>query len=355
MIIGIDISPLKTGHQFRGTGSYTDNLVKAFKKYDHRNKYKLFVRGELLPKNVDLTHYPYFEPFFLTLPLRKPVPTVVTVHDLTPLVFPDHFPRGLRGEIKWQIQRLALKGVKAIIADSECSKKDVAKFTGISEEKIFVVYLAAGEGFKKVQSSSASWQIKVQSLRKKYNLPEKFALYVGDVAWNKNLPRLVEAVKKINISLVMVGKALVEKDFERNNPWNQDLVKIWKLCEGDEKVIRLGFTPTQDLMMIYNLATVFTMPSIYEGFGLPILEAMSCGCPVVTTKESSLPEVAGSAALYVDAFSVESIARGICEVFNNKKLSEDLTRYGYIQAKKFSWEKVARQTCGVYEKVLAGS
>ncbi len=352
MRIAIDVSPIenkdKIAHRVRGTGFYIENLKSALLKYFPDNQYTFFTRGESLPKNIDLVHFPYFEPFFLTLPFKKSSKTVVTVHDLTPLVFPDHFKVGLRGRLKWEIQKQVLKRVDNIITDSQCSKKDIIKHTGISGSKVHVVYLSAGEEFKKVQSS----EYKVQSLRTKYNLPEKFALYVGDVTWNKNLPRIIEGVKDADIPFVMVGKALSEKDFDKFNPWNQDLVKIQKTIEGNKNFLRLGFVPTKDLVLLYNIATVFIMPSLYEGFGLPILEAMSCGCPVVTSKEGSLPEIAGEAAFYVDAYDGKNISKGIKKVFSEKKLQRDLSQMGLSHVKNFSWEKTAKETISIYENKI---
>lgn len=348
MIIGVDTSPLKTGHKFRGTGSYTDNLIKSLEKYDKLHKYTFFTRKGFVPKNADLVHYPYFDPFFLTLPLRKKVPVVVTVHDLIPLVFPQHFPRGLKGEIKWQIQRWSLRGVAAIIVDSECSKEDVARFTGVSEEKIFVVHLAAGEEFRIVKNS----KFKVQSLRKKYNLPDKFVLYVGDATWNKNVPGLIKAIGKINVPLVLVGKQLADPDFDRSNPWNKDLMELEELTKNDKRIVKLGFVPLEDLVTIYNLATVCVLPSFYEGFGLPVLEAMSCGCPVVTSKAGSLPEVADEAAIYIDPSDTSDIANGIGEIYFNSEVREKFRKLGFLQAKKFSWKKTVQETVSVYEQSL---
>lgn len=332
-------------HRVRGTGYYFENLRRALEKISKESF--IFCSKDEIPTDVDLIHYPYFEPFFLTLSIFKKTKRVVTVHDLTPLVFPEHFPKGLKGGIKWIVQRLALRNSDATITDSSSSKKDIMKFAGISEAKIHVVYLAASDIFKQIKEPSI-----LSSIESKYKLPEKFALYVGDVTWNKNLPRLVEAVKKVNIPLVMVGKALVEKKFDINNPWNKDLLRVIELSENDERIIRVGFVPDSDLVMLYNFATIFVMPSLYEGFGLPILEAMSCGCPVVTTKEGSIPEVAGNAAFYVDAYNVKSIADGISEVFENEKLRVELSKKGLAQSKKFSWEKTALETIKVYEKTL---
>ncbi|RJQ37754.1 glycosyltransferase family 1 protein [Candidatus Microgenomates bacterium] len=356
MNIAIDISPLKKGHfllhRVRGTGFYIENLKNSLLKYYPDNKYLYFTQGEKLPEKVELTHCPYFEPFFITLSLIKKTKTIVTVHDLTPFVFPKNFPAGFKGNLKWQIQKFSLKRADGIITDSECSKKDIIKYAGISSLKISVVYLAAGEEYRKVESSSASWRIKAQNLRKKYNLPEKFLLYVGDATWNKNLPRLIEAVNRINLPLVMVGKALSEKNFDKTNPWNQDLIKIQESIKNNSKIIALGFIPTEDLVNIYNLAEVFVMPSLYEGFGLPILEAMSCGCPVITSKEGSLPEIAGDAAVYVDPYDVTNIAAGIKKVFSDKTLKKKLSEIGLEQARKFSWEKTALETLKVYKKAV---
>jgi len=352
MNIGIDISPLKQGnfiqHRVRGTGFYINNLKSSFLKYFPNNKYTFFIRCEKLSKNVDLVHYPYFEPFFLTLPFFSKYKTIVTVHDLTPLVFPKYFPRGVKGELKWQMQKMSLKKADAIITDSESSKKDIIKYAGAKPDKVNVVYLAAGDEFRKKNLSHGQ----IDLLRKKYRLPGKFVLYVGDVTWNKNLPRLIEACLKADIPLVLAGKALLSSDFDRRNPWNQDLVKVQELCIGKKNIIRIGFISDDDLVRLYNIATAFVMPSLYEGFGLPIPEAMSCGCPVISSKEGSIPEVAGDAAFYVDAYDIDSITGGIKEVFSSTDLQKELSEKGLIQSKKFSWKQTAEDTIKVYNEVL---
>lgn len=351
MKIAIDVSPLKNSkflqHRVRGTGFYIENLKKALLKYFPDNQYTFFVRGEKLSKNIDLVHYSYFEPFFLTLPFFKKYKTVVTVHDLTTLVFPKEFPSGLKGNIKWNIQKIAIKRSNAIVTDSECSKRDIVRYAGIPDKKIHVVYLAASDTFKKMENT-----LILQSIKEKYNLPDKFLLYVGDVTWNKNLPRLIKAIQKIDVPLVMVGKALASREYDHTNPWNQDLVEVQKLAEFDKKIIRLGFVPQEDLVVLYNAATVFAMPSIYEGFGLPVLEAMSCGCPVLTSKEGSLKEIAGDAAYFVNAYSVDSIADGTSEVFFSSKVQKEFSEKGLYQAKKFSWKKTAEETTQVYKNVI---
>ncbi|KKQ28318.1 MAG: hypothetical protein A3H17_04500 [Candidatus Levybacteria bacterium RIFCSPLOWO2_12_FULL_37_14] len=353
MNIAIDISPLKNGHylqhRVRGTGFYLQNLKSSLEKYYPENKYVYFNRGDSLDEDIDVVHYPYFEPFFLTLPVFSKNKKIVTVHDLTPLVFPEHFRAGLKGSLKWQLQKLALKNANAIVTDSESSKRDVIKYIGINSEKIKVVYLAAGEEFKRINDKG----LMIKEIRKKYGLPEKFILYVGDATWNKNLPRLIEVASKISVPLVMVGKALIDRNIDTKNPWNKDLVKVQEEASQNKNVLRLGFVSSEDLVALYNLATLFIMPSIYEGFGLPVLEAMGCGCPVVTSRGGSLAEVVGEAGRYIDPYDVDSIAKGISEVFNDPSLQKELSQKGIIQSRKFTWRKTADETMGVYESVVA--
>lgn len=147
----------------------------------------------------------------------------------------------------------------------------------------------------------------------------------------------------------MVGKALVITDFERNNSWNQDLIEVQSLAKNNSEIIRLGFVQMSDLVKIYNLATVFVMPSIYEGFGLPILEAMSSGVPVVTSEKGSLPEVVGDAAYIVNPLDIDDIANGIKKVFEDISLRENLSKKGLSRAASFSWEKTAAETVKIYE------
>lgn len=348
MKIAIDISPLKTGHKVRGTGFYVQHMKDALTEYFPEHEYVWFENISQIPKNTDVVHYPYFDPFFLTLPFAKSHPTVVTVHDLTPLVFPMHFPIGIKGAVKWRLQQLALKRADRIITDSEASKKDISNITKISHQKIDVAYLAAGEEFERFKTQDA----KVKKLKEKYNLPEKFALYVGDVTWNKNVPRIVEACVSAHIPLVLVGKALAQETFDRKNPWNQDLVLAQNLIHGSKNCIPLGFVPTDDLVQLYNAATLAVLPSLYEGFGLPVLEAMQSGCPVVTSHAGSLKEVVNDAAYIVDPLNLDNMIDGFSKVFHDEVLQKKLSQKGLEQAKKFSWKKTAEETILTYQSVL---
>lgn len=350
MNIAVDISPInnsnESNHKVRGVGKYITLLSDNLEKYDKKNSYSFFSRGQILNKKIDVIHYPYFEPFFLSLPIFKKTKTVVTVHDLTPLVFAEDFPKGVKGFLKWQIQKMALKNTDALITDSHASKKDIIKIVGVLPHKVSVVYLSAGEEFKIINNS----ELIIQNLRKKYNLPKHFGLYVGDATPNKNLPRIIEAIKKVKTPLVMVGRALVS-DFDSKNPWNKDLASVSLQTENNPLFVKTGFVPTNDLAALYNMAEFLVMPSLYEGFGLPVLEAMACGCSVITSKEGSLEEVAGDGAFYVDPYSVESIAEGIEKVFNDKKLQEELSEKGLENVKKFSLKKTIQDTSAVYESL----
>lgn len=225
-------------------------------------------------------------------------------------------------------------------------KKDICKNMHIHDKKVNVVYLAAEEKYKKISDTKALMVVK-----EKYRLPDKFVLYVGDVTSNKNLVRLVAAIKKLDIPLVMVGKALLNSDYDKKNLWNKDLITVQHEIKDDKNIQVLGFVSTEDLVAIYNLATLFVMPSLYEGFGLPILEAMQCGTPVVTSHNGSLKEVAGDAAMIVDAYNETNIAEGIEKVFSSQQIQNDLAKKGMLQAKKFSWKKTAIDTIKVYENI----
>lgn len=275
MKIAIDVSPISknsdSAHKVRGVGSYINLLVENLPKFDKSNEY-VFIEDKKFPSEVDLIHYPYFDPFFITLPLYSNKKFVVTVHDLTPLVYPAHFPAGIKGKARWLVQKSLLRQAKVVIADSNSSKKDVERIVGINPDKVRTIYLAADEKFVRLKTED------LRNVSKKFNLPEKFLLYVGDATWNKNLPKLVDAVKKTKYPLVMVGKvwppaqrAPGPEGEISNNPWNRDLIDVHKHIDDDEQFVRLGFVETEDLVRIYNLAAALIMPSIYEGFGLPIL------------------------------------------------------------------------------------
>lgn len=349
MKVIIDISPLRTGHKTRGIGVYTRELIEALHAVDKKNQYILTTKSEEI-KNADIIHYPYFDLFFHTLPIIKKAKTVVTIHDIIPLIFPRDFQVGIRGKINLAFQKLALRNVDAIITDSQNSKKDILDYFAFEDHMVDVIYLAASSEFKP-QSSSEILRIK-----KKYQLPHNFILYVGDVNPNKNLVRLLEAFKKVlkekpDINLVLIGRA-----------FREDIVEVRLIKAKIAQLVLLNqvkiladipLDPAKDLVAVYNAAACYVQPSLYEGFGLPIIEAFACGTPVVAGQSSSIPELVGDSAILVNPNSYSDIASGLIKVLSlNKKQKSQMIKKGIEQAGKFSWNKTAQQTINVYKSLL---
>lgn len=329
MKVFIDKNPLSGGHAVRGVGFYTKNLISSLEKI---KKVKLVNNLQ----SADLVHYPYFDLFFPTLRKTKK-PTVVTVHDVIPLLYPDHYPPGFKGKIQFFRQRQALKSVRQIITDSETSKKDIIRFLRVKPDKISVVYLAADKKFKKVENKKL-----LDEVRKKYRLPENFVFYVGDVNYNKNLETLCKACIKAKKYLVIAGKAAVEiKDQRLKNREQAHFKDLIKLFES-EYINLLGFVPDEDLVVLHNLARIYVQPSLYEGFGLPPLQSLACGTPVIASKTNTLVEILGDAAFYFDPTDINALV---------KLLKKDSLKAGQLP-RKYSWKKTAEKTFEVYQKAL---
>lgn len=349
--VGFCTLPLKTGHKNRGIGVYTSNLLEQFKE----NPEIEIVEFETItpPIGLDVVHYPWFDFFFRTLPFIKKTPTVVTIHDTIPLIFKEGFPVGPKGKINLWIQKISLKKCKSVIVNSEDSKKNVIKYLGVDPNKIIVTYLAQSADFK-VLSESQKLKIK-----RKFNLPDNFLLFVGDANYSKNLPFLVDSFKNISedfpdLKLALVGEVFLKKLENINHPELKSLKltnqKIKELGLED-KVIRPGWISNEDLIGFYNLATVYIQPSLHEGFGFPLLQAFSCGCPVISSNAGALPEVAGNAALLFDPKDQSQLVSLLKEVLTDRTIRQKLSKLGLERAKNFSWEKTAKETLEVYEKI----
>ena len=351
MHIAIDTSPLHNGHTNRGVGGYTKNLIESLHMYEPAHAYIPFDSKHQHPPKADIIHYPFFDPFFLTLPFHSIAPSIVTVHDLIPIVFPEHFPKGLRGGFRWQIQKYSLQKKQRIITDSECSKKDIVRLTGIPEKKIDVIYLAPS---LKLLPATDNFDV----LKKQYGIQNDYFLYVGDVNWNKNIPGLLRAYAQfINNqlyknkelrTLILVGKAFLNQNLK-------ETIAINQMCRelGIEKyIIRTGYIPDDSLVSLYSHARSLIQPSLYEGFGLPVLDAMALGCPVICSWSSSLSEIAGP-SIMVDAKNYISIADGMARIISlTKEERKILIKESSEWAKRFTWKKVAKETVQSYEKIL---
>jgi glycosyltransferase involved in cell wall biosynthesis len=348
MKVGISSYPLKSAHKHRGIGVYTRNLIESLKK-DGRVE---VVEFEDLSKieGVDLIHLTWFDLFFKTLPIKQKIPTIVTVHDVMPLVYPKQTPVGLKGKFNFYLQKRALKNCKLVITPSEASKKDVIKYLKIPKEKVKVIYEDVADDFKQISDSSKLLA------KKKYNLPDSFLLYVGDANFVKNLPFLLKGFEEIkksvefkDLKLVLVGNVFLKNVENSDHPELQSLKEVNKLISKlSSEIIRPGQIETSDLVAFYNLANAYVQPSLYEGFGLPVLEAMRCGTPIISSNAGSLKEVGGEAAVYFDPTNLNQFIDVTEQVLRDKSFRNKLSLLSLKQAEKFSWERVADETIKTY-------
>lgn len=334
------VKPPRLANPVRGVGFYTQRLLAALEDLGVDIQLIESSFNPMVYHGFDIVHFPFFDIYWPTFPPIRLKKTVVTFHDVIPLKFPQAAPAGLRGKAVWRFQRELLKTVDAVITDSETSKKDIAEMVNIPGPKIHVTYLASDPEFRQIKDKRF-----LKNIVQKYHLPEKFILYVGDVNWNKNIPTLVKAVQEVGVELVLVGKSFLAENVDFSNIENQPLKEVLSLIKNDSRIHRLGFVPTADLAGVYNLAKCYVQASVYEGFGLPVLEAMSCGTPVICGKHSSLVEIGGNAVTYADVENVDDLADKIIKV---KPTGREIK-----QSSNFSWEKTAQETLKVYEKVLS--
>jgi glycosyltransferase involved in cell wall biosynthesis len=326
--VAIDGGPLASGDSIRGIGVYVRELTKFSKGADivDISKTDLF--------RYDVIHLTRFNPFRLSVPFSKPNGTkfILTIYDLIPLIYPASYPPGIKGRVKWLLNKYLIhKNIDAIITISETSKKDICRFLGVAPDMVLVTYLGPKTGYTKLEAGS--WK---KEITEHYNLPGNFALYVGDVNYNKNIPNLVKACKVAKIPLVLSGKQGKEID---GTDLNHAELKHLKGIDWSG-VIKLGYVPDTDLVKIYNLATLYIQPSFYEGFGLPLLEALACGTPVSVSKNQCHVEILGPDFEYFDPNDIESIVRGLLNPNKGKKLPRN-----------YSWEKTAEKTRSLYEKI----
>ncbi|MDD4938283.1 MAG: glycosyltransferase family 1 protein [Candidatus Shapirobacteria bacterium] len=354
--IAINISPIFNGNSIRGVGYYTINLIDALKKEiknnsDYKNWSIRLVKKSSIFKTgkYDLIHYPFFDPFNLTLSINRYTPTVVTVHDLIPREFKKHFPVGVKGNLKWLIQKHQLQKVSKIITVSNYSRDIINEITKYPLDKIFTTYLAADKSFKKIIDPK-----KLKEIRSKYNLPPKFVLFVGDINWNKNIPNLVKACLKLKYPLVIVGSAVTKKDVPKH-PWTKDLLWLQSKYQENKETNNLiftGFVPDEDLPLIYNLATIYCQPSFAEGFGLPLIQAMQSGCPVAYSQTTCLPEIMANNGLSFDPNSIEEIRNTLKKYWENQNIRQKYSQLGLEYVKNFNWSSTAQQTLAVYKLAL---
>lgn len=388
MKIGIDISQIV--YEGTGVATYTKSLVEGFARVDKDNQYVLFGSSlrnskalkefaNTLDKKIFKKKFYFLPPKLLELlwngihlvpietfigevdvfhssdwlePPTKIAKKITTIHDLTVFKYPETFQvRGGHDIVANQKRKLFF--VKhysdLIIAVSETTKQDAMEILKIPEKKIRVIYEAADPLFSQREAGE------VLEIRKKYRIEGDYLFCAGTREPRKNLDRVMMAFAEIaranpDLQLVIAGKY----------GWGNDSSKFKAMPTGrqvqssklETKVKILGFVEKEDLARLYSGATAFVYPSLYEGFGLPILEAMSCKCPVITSNLSSMKEIAGEAALLVDPENIEGLAGAISKVCRNKKFRESMISQGIKRAAEFSWDKTALQTLEAYHSLL---
>ncbi|MHB1004885.1 MAG: glycosyltransferase family 4 protein [Chloroflexota bacterium] len=287
-------------------------------------------------EQLDLLHYPYF-----AAPLFSRARVVVTVHDVIPLLLPAY-----RGS--WLVRAyMALvaattRAARLVICDSLCSQRDAVRTLGLRPERTRVVYLAAAPDLRPATAAEAD------AVRRRFDLPERFVFYVGGLDQRKNIGVLLQAFAQLNARhpearLAIAGKARSASDLFPD--WRGQAAKL-----GLHAQVRfLGHVTEAEKALLYGAATAFAFPSLYEGFGLPPLEAMACGTPVVCADSSSLPEVVGDAGLLLPPREATAWGAALLRLWEDEPLRRDLRERGLARARQFDWAKTARETVEVYE------
>ncbi len=368
MRIGLDGDTL--GRKRTGDESYLASLMRGLGRIDATNDYVVFVRNAasasaqfpelarwefrtvspasiwlrhpfgmpvaLRRSRIDLLHVQYFLP-----PLTR-VPSVVTVHDISFAVRPEYFTRRDR-VLLGALVPPALRKASRVITDTEYTRRDMVRVYGLDPARIEVIPLAADPRYGVLDRAECR-----DLVAKRHGIRDGFVLYVGTLQPRKNVAPLIEAYGRMRRRTGLPHKLLIVG----KPKYRYESVFEAIRSSGFESDIQFaGFVPDDELPMYYNAADVFVFPSLYEGFGLPVLEAMACGTPVVSSNASCLPEVAGEAALLVDPSDVDGFDRAMERILGDAAFAHELRARGRARAAEFSWDRTARETLAVYAKV----
>jgi len=379
MTIGIDARFF--GPRGKGLGRYTQKLIEELEKIDTQNDYVIFLRRanfeKFQPQNsrfkkvladwrwysfaeqiflpfaiykqkIDLMHWPHFN-----VPIFYFKPFVVTVHDLILRRFVTRRASTL-GPVKYFFKNLAyclvfwlaIKRARKIITVSQYVKEEIIKCFGVKPEKIVVTYEGAPP------KTTVNYQLPTANF-KQYGIERPYLLYVGNAYPHKNLERLIEAFEilikdyKQDLQLVMVGE---EDYFYRRLQKQANTIILYSMIVFD-RIIFAGFVPDEELGVFYQNAALYIFPSLCEGFGLPALEAMSQGVPVVVSNATSLPEILGEAAIYFNPLDPADIAEKLNQVLSDGNLRQNLIVKGFEQIKKYSWRRMGEETLKIYSGI----
>lgn len=353
-----------------GSGEYCYQLLLNLNKIDKKNKYIIYLPQNPtvdLPKESGNWRYKVVGPrkmwtliglslefilrrskpdvFFSPthyLPIFAPQQSIISILDISYVHFPELFKSSDLNQLtKWT--KYSVRKAKGVFTISKASKDDIIKEYGIPDYRVTVTY----PGIREI-SDNKDKVLSMDELKQKYSIKGDYVLFVGTLQPRKNVSGLIEAfskLKKKDINLIIIGK----------RGWKyQEILDAPKKFGVENKVKFLDSVSDEELVFFYKNAACFVLPSLYEGFGLPVLEAMRYGCPVITSNISSLPEVGGDAALYVNPKDVNDLRDKLELLVNDLKLRKELIEKGYKQAKKFSWEKTARETLSVITKIANG-
>ncbi len=300
------------------------------------------LRRQIRKLGCNLFHSPGY-----TVPLSPGATSIVTLHDISYAACPQWYPFH-HGMLRQAWYRLSAVKADSILTISEFSRREIMRVYGIPEERITVTRLGVDpERFKRIERKD-----QLEDLKRRYNLKGDFLLFVGDIHPRRNVRRILEAFAWIkssgaafqNLQLVLIGRNL-----------DSSLTSTISSCTHGDSVCLLGYAPAEDLPLFYSLANAFVFPSFYEGFGLGVVEAMACGCPVIVSKGTACDEVAGKAAIPVDPGDTKSITDAITAVLSSPDVASRHSAYGLERSREFRWHKTAEATLSVYNKLLGKS
>ena len=369
MRIGIDAQPLTK--EKSGVGYYTEQLIRALEIVEGKNEYVLFSTRDFASPFSDSTRFHkritphvwgyawmqigqpiqisregldlYHGPNFVA-PLAAPCPTVITIHDLSSFIMRESH-RWMNNIIQRVLVPSSARRSRAIIAVSETTRNDVVRILSIPVQKIRVIPEAVDGIFEPVADNEARSRV-----LSKFGLPQKYILFVGTLEPRKNIPSLLEAYARLIHSgdiehrLVLAG----------GKGWGGDAIyQKMRSLKIEAQVIFTGYVAREDMPALYSMADLFVYPSLYEGFGLPPLEAMACGTPTIVSDGSSLSSVVADAGLKVDPLDVSGLAEALRRVLLDKGLRRDLIKRGKKRVKCYSWEAAARETLALYQEVVS--
>ena len=366
-----------------GVSRYIQNLIERLSKIDKENKYYIYyhffrIQGKkrlslenknnffeccsrfpqplyryfrnvlpitpdcILPKDINLIH---FTDHYVDVSNNFSGKKIVTIHDLFVFICPQYMKRITIKNYSERIEK-SIKKADIIITVSQSSKKDIINHFNVKEEKIKVIYLGyTPDIFKQLRKKED-----LNLLRKKHNLPSKYFLTVGVISPRKNIENVIKSFEAVKCrykeyKLIIAGK----------KGWDyRGVMNCYERSRFKEDILFIDTPSDEVLSVVYNLADIFLFPSFYEGFGLPLLESMACGVPVITSNVSSLPEIAGDAAILVNPTRIDEITAAIDTIVNNETIRLELINKGLNRVKLFSWEETAMQTLNLYKEIANG-